>query len=218
MPVALRPAGQFTTNARDIATFARFLMSDGRTHGAIFVRADLLRAMGRPAGTEAARVGLDVGYALGLARRDRHGAVGLCHGGDIVGYRARRCLYPEERKAFFVSVKTDSESADYARIDAMLTQALRLGPAAPLGPAAAATEPLLWVGRYGPAPSRFSILSCPDRLTAGFSLSQRDGGLVQTPFMESTIRLDPAGGHLLRAEGRWRRRMCYCGMLTGSRC
>ncbi|HEY0595384.1 serine hydrolase domain-containing protein, partial [Sphingopyxis sp.] len=40
MPIALRPAGQFTTTARDMATFARFLMSDGRVGGAPFVRAD----------------------------------------------------------------------------------------------------------------------------------------------------------------------------------
>lgn len=202
MPIALRPAGQFTTTARDMAILARFLMSDGRVGGAPFVRADLLRAMGRPTGTAAARAGLGTGYALGLARRDRHGAAGLCHGGNIVGYRAMLCLYPAQRKAFFVSVNTDSERADYARIDATLAEALRLRPAMPFAPAEASMDPSPWLGRYVPAPSRFAIQSYPDLLTGGFSLTSHSDGLALTPFMGSAVGLAPAGGHLLRADGR----------------
>lgn len=202
MPIALRPAAQFTTTARDMAVLARFLMSDGRVRGAQFVRADLLRAMGRPAGTQAARAGLDAGYALGLARRDRNGAAGLCHGGNIIGYRAMLCLYPEQRKAFFVSVNTDSEGADYGRIDAMLTAALQLPPAVLHADRKASVDYTPWLGRYVPTPSRFAIQTYPDRLTGGLALDLEGQGLTLTPFMGNPMRLAPAGGPLLRVEER----------------
>ncbi|HEX8602185.1 MAG TPA: serine hydrolase domain-containing protein, partial [Pseudoduganella sp.] len=55
MPSFVRPAGQFTTTAADMARFAHFLMSDGRIGGRPFIDPALLRRMGEPTGTEAAR-------------------------------------------------------------------------------------------------------------------------------------------------------------------
>ncbi|WP_313915707.1 serine hydrolase domain-containing protein [Tahibacter sp.] len=201
MPIALRPAGQFTTTARDMAILARFLMGDGRLDGAVFVRSDLLRAMGRPTGTQAARAGLDTGYALGLVRRDRGGVIGLCHAGNIVGYHAMLCLYPEQQKAFFVSINTDSETADYARIDAAMMQALGLEPSRQ-SDTASTVDVSPWLGRYVPAPSRFAIQRYADLLAGGVSLERDSVGLAVTPFMGSPQRLAPAGGHLLKGEGR----------------
>ena len=53
MPVYLRPAGQFTTTARDLAVFGAFLLGDGRVDGRPLVAPSLLRAMGRPTTTDA---------------------------------------------------------------------------------------------------------------------------------------------------------------------
>ncbi|MDQ3040093.1 MAG: beta-lactamase family protein, partial [Pseudomonadota bacterium] len=86
VPTYVRPAGQLTTTATDIARFARFLMSDGRLQGKAFIDPALLRAMGHAPETEAARAGLRPGYGLGLYTRDRNGVVGRCHGGSTVGY------------------------------------------------------------------------------------------------------------------------------------
>ena len=94
LPVYVRPPGQFTTTAHDLALFAKFLMGDGRVGGKTIVTPSLLRAMGRASTTEAARAGLLAGYGLGLGRRDRHGVVGLCHGGDVIGFHAMLCLFP----------------------------------------------------------------------------------------------------------------------------
>lgn len=201
MPIALRPAGQFTTTAQDMAILARFLMGDGSLGDSVFIRSDLLRAMGRPSGTQAARAGLDTGYALGLVRRDRGGAIGLCHAGDIVGYHAMLCVYPEQQKAFFVSINTDSESADYAQVDAAMMQALELTPSRQAD-AASTVDISPWLGRYVPAPSRFAIQRYPDLLTGSVSLGRDHFGLAVTPFMGSPQRLAPAGGHLLKAAGR----------------
>ena len=57
-----------------------------------------------------------VGYGLGLATRDRHGAVGKCHGGSTVGYRAMLCLFPQQQRAFFVAINADIEGADYGAL------------------------------------------------------------------------------------------------------
>ncbi|MGH8076879.1 MAG: serine hydrolase domain-containing protein, partial [Lysobacter sp.] len=43
LPVYLRPAGQFTTTAHDLALFAKFLMGDGRVDGRTIVMPELLR-------------------------------------------------------------------------------------------------------------------------------------------------------------------------------
>ena len=93
LPIALRPAAQLTTTAHDLALFARFLMSDGSV-GTQLVSPDLMRARGTTVGTDAANAGLVAGYALGLARRDRYGAVGFCHNGNTVGFVANICVYP----------------------------------------------------------------------------------------------------------------------------
>ena len=71
VPSHLRPATQFTTTARDMATLARFMLGVGTLAGEQFIDSALLRAMGRPSGTEAAVAGLEAGYGLGLGRRDR---------------------------------------------------------------------------------------------------------------------------------------------------
>jgi len=118
-PMYLRPAGQFTTTAADLARFAQFLLSDGAINGREFIDEALMSSRGMAAGTEAARAGLDAGYALGLGRRDRHGVVGLCHSGNIVGFVAMLCIFPADNKAFAYSVNTDSETADYGRLNEM---------------------------------------------------------------------------------------------------
>ena len=138
-PVWLRPVAQFTTTAADMAEVARFLMGDGRIGGTPFI--DELCCGRWRARTDAAAAGLEVGYALGLTNRDRHGAVGFCHSGNIVGFRAMLCMYPEAQKAYFMSINSDSETAQYARFDELMTRALGVvHPVAPVYPEQAPAE------------------------------------------------------------------------------
>ena len=83
----MRPAGQLTTTAADLLRLLRFIASDGRIGGRSFINAELLRAMGRPAGTAAARAGVAAGYGLGLFTRDRHGTVGAVDRGPAAPRR-----------------------------------------------------------------------------------------------------------------------------------
>jgi CubicO group peptidase (beta-lactamase class C family) len=209
VPQWLRPAGQFTTTAADMGRLALFMMGDGRIGGQPFIDAALLQAMGRPQTTESARAGLPVGYALGLALRDRHGVVGRCHGGDTVGYHAMFCLFDERQRAFFIAINTDSDSADLAAFDRRLVVALDLASPTPQTRAAAAApaasaaqvDPRPWLGWYLPAPSRFETLALVDRLGA-LRLSRDGNGLRLHPPFGRGVPLTPAGGALYRAEGR----------------
>jgi len=202
LPMWLRPSAQFTTTAADMGRFARFLMGDGTVDGRTIVRGDLLRAMGRPTGTEAAEAGLEAGYALGLDGRDRHGVPGHCHSGSMVGFNAVFCLYPDQGKAFFLSMNADSEAADLTGMEAELARALGLATAA--DPPAGSPAPALadWSGTYVPAPARFETMAYMDRLTATVRVDAAQEGVLVTPFQGTGRRLLPAAGLLFRAEGR----------------
>ncbi len=204
--IYVRPAGQFTTTARDMARLARFLMGDGRIDGAVFIDPRWLRAMGTPRGTEAAMVGLQVGYGLGLSTRDRHGAVGRCHDGSILGYRAMLCLFPERRRAFFWSTNTDSESPEHRRrLDALFVKALAVDAPAP-APAPATSVAVTdlddWSGVYVPAPNRMASFAWLDTVF-GFIRVRREGTALRLkPLQSPAILLTPVGGSLLRAPDR----------------
>ena len=202
VPGYLRPATQFTTTAADMARFARFLMGDGRVDGRDFIDPELLRAMGTPQGTDAALAGLRVGYGLGLATRDRHGVVGRCHGGDGVGFVAMLCLHPEQQRAWFYSINTDSEGARYELIDQLLIGALDVAAPASHLPAAASMDPAAWLGWYVPAPNRFSQFAYLDALFGMARLQADPDGLRFTPLQSPAVVLTAVGGPLYRAADR----------------
>jgi hypothetical protein len=202
VPGYLRPATQFTTTATDMAVFARFLMGNGRIDGRAFIDAALLRAMGRPMGTEAAEAELAAGYGLGLARRDRHGVVGLCHEGSTVGYRAMLCLFPEQQRAFFVAMNADSETADYGRFDALLIQALDVTAALPAEPGSPSEDIAEWQGIYAPAPGRFASFVWLDTVLNFVRVHWDGSRLHLKPFLSDDRVLAPAGGPLWTAADR----------------
>lgn len=202
VPLHLRPAGQFATTASDMARFARFLMSSGEIEGKPAISPHLLRAMGRPFATEAAAAGLDVGYGLGLNTRDRHTVIGRCHVGTTIGFRANLCLFPDEQKAFFVSMNADVETADYERFDALLLRHLGIVgvvPAAVSVPPAGIGD---WQGIYVLAPTRTETFAYVDWLL-GFATVRWDGSRLQLrPFQGAAKLLTPSGGWLFRAQDR----------------
>ena len=206
LPIYLRPAGQFTTTARDLALFATFLLGDGEVDGRVLVSPALLREMGRPRTTDAARAGLRGGYASGLAHRDRHGVVGLCHGGAVVGFNAMLCLYPDPSaasggRAFVTVQNTDGDGRDTGRFDALMVGALGLPAArkdAPMPPPPGVAE---WQGRYVPSPNRVARFAYADFLFDSASLTW-DGQAFQYARGQRPVRtLIPSGGHRLLADG-----------------
>ncbi len=202
VPTKLRPAAQFTTTAMDMARFARFML-DGRTaDGGAFVDTALLRVMGEPSATDTAAAGLRVGYGLGLSTRDRHGVVGLCHGGNTVGYRAMLCVFPDQDRAFFIAHNADVEDAGYGRFDAMLIEALGLESLPTSTPAPRDTGTASWDGFYEPAPNRFASLAWIDAVFGIVRVRSDGGGLSVDLLMADGAHLLPAGGSLWRAQDR----------------
>lgn len=202
IPVFLRPAVQFTTTAPDMARMARFLMGDGRIDGHPFIDPQLLGALGAPSGTLAALAGLDKGHGLALAMRDRHGAVGQCHPGDSIGFKAMLCLYPRQQKAYFIAFNMDSETADYDRFNRSLIGALALAsPRAP-APASAPADIARWQGSYVPTASAVRTLRWTDAVFNTAEVRWDGRRLALRPMQGKPLALAPAGGRLFVADGR----------------
>ena len=201
-PIFLRPAGQFTTTAADLARFAQFLLGDGLIGGQPFVDEGLMRSRGRPAVTEASNGGLAAGYALGLGRRDRHGVIAYCHGGNIVGFAAMFCIFPDENKAFAYSVNTDSETADYGRFDSLFIEALSVARASPPPTDSPAADISQWRGWYTLRPNRFQTFEYLDNVFGAIHVSPADGSFTLAPIQQKPRQLRPLGGYVFSANDR----------------
>lgn len=201
-PMFLRPAGQFTTTAADLARFAQFLLSDGEIDRQPFVDESLMRSRGTPIGTRAAEVGLVAGYALGLGRRDRHGVVGYCHGGNIVGFVAMLCIFPDEHKAFAYGVNTDSETADYGRLDGLLVEALEIANAPEPNTVTPSPDIANWHGRYVLSPNRFQMFEYLDTVFGAIKVSAEGDSLVLASMQQDARELKPVGDRLYSANDR----------------
>jgi len=201
-PGFLRPAGQFTSTVSDLARLSQFQLGDGRIDGQVFIAPDAMRSRGHPAGTAAAHSGLVAGYALGLGRRDRHGVVGFCHAGNIVGFVAMQCVFPTEGKAFAYSVNTDSETADYGRIDSLLIEALGIAAA----PAPESASPALdigeWRGWYVMRPNRFQTFEYLDTVFGALRVSGQPQAFDLTYLQQSPRQLRSVGGYFYAASDR----------------
>lgn len=201
-PVFLRPAAQFTTTANDLGRYLRFQLGDGAIEGRPFIDRSLIRALGRASTTEAARAGLPAGYGLGLARRDRHGVVGYCHGGNIAGFVAMLCLFPQERKAYAYAANTDSETADYGRIDGLLIDALGIAEAPEPAGARPAADAGDWAGYFVPEPNRFETFAWLDTVFGWLRISAPDGTFALSSLQRGDRQLRPVGDYLFVAEDR----------------
>ncbi|HLL12274.1 MAG TPA: serine hydrolase domain-containing protein [Rubrivivax sp.] len=163
-PVGVRPAARLVTTASDMARLLQFLLGDGTLNGQPFISPGFWKQRGL-AETDAWRAGLRSGYGLGLSTRDRHGAVGLCHGGSIAGWRAMLCAYPQAQAGFFVAFNQDREDARYDAFDAMLVHAI--GVSTPAHPELAGPIPEAersFSGLYTASPSRLSQTMLIERL------------------------------------------------------
>ena len=198
----LRPAAQFTTTAIDLARFARFLMSDGAIEGRPFIEEPLMRSRAVPFGTEAADAGLIAGYALGLGRRDRNGVVGYCHGGNIVGFVAMLCVFPDENKAYAYSVNTDSETADYEQLNRLFIEELDVSPARTPRRQETDADMSDWFGRYVLSPNRFQMFEYLDIVFGAIRVYEKDDDLVLTSMQRGDRVLTPVGSRLFAADDR----------------
>lgn len=200
--IPVRPASQFTTTAEDMATFARFLMSDGMVDGRQLVEAGLLRAMAAPTLTEAAQAGLAAGYAHGLLRRERWGMTGKCHFGNIGTFRAMFCMYPAHQRAFFASYNSDPEQGNFSRVDSLLASALGVPHTTAMPTTSPGVDPAEWDGWYVVRPNRFEQFAYLDELMGIMRIGWNGSTLDLRPVQGTPLSLEPVGGALFRLAGR----------------
>lgn len=203
LPMFLRPAGQFTTTAKDMALFARFLMSDGTVNGKSFIDKVFLNQMGNPKSTESYKNGLKSGYQFGLSYRDRYGVVGKFHRGNTIGYRATFYLFPEQKKGFFISYNTDSETADYEKFNRIfinhlgITKHEKQKTKDNLSPSFKEFD-----GYYKMNPIRFKMFAYLDLLFNSIKVKLENNKLVIKSIQKEDYDLLPVGDNLFRKRDR----------------
>ena len=199
VPMFLRPAGQFTTTAKDMHLLLRFLLGSGSVNGVDLIAPRYLERLGRPSTTEAYLAGLSAGHGLALATRDRHGVVGECHPGTTFGFRAFLCLFRAERKAFFYAINADDESANYERFTEYFIDRLNVAAVteAPIVRVSALSK---YTGLYTLAPPNMAEFAWLDWLFNSLWLSehQQHIGLVMRSLQGSQRLLLPVENGLFR--------------------
>lgn len=203
IPMFLRPAGQFTTTAKDMAQFAKFLMSDGTTNGKPFIVKALLNQMGYPTSTESYKNGLKSGYQFGLSYRDRYGVIGKFHRGNTIGYRATFYLFPEQKKGFFISYNTDSETANYEKFNTIFIN--HLGVTKPEKQKIKNNLPPNFKGfdgYYKMNPFQFEMFAYLDLLFNSIKVKLENNKLVIKSIQKEDYDLLPVGDNLFRKKDR----------------
>ncbi|GAB3201964.1 CubicO group peptidase (beta-lactamase class C family) [Pontibacter aydingkolensis] len=201
-PMYIRPAGQFTTTAHDMGLFLRFMMSDGIINGKSFIDKAFLSQLGKAYQTDASRLGLPLGYALGASYRDRHGVIGLTHGGNIVGYRAMMYMFPKEQKAFFIAHNMDSETADYHIFNKLLIEHLDIAAQSPPIAKESTADLADWNGYYVPAITKVVPFGLADYLSSFTKVEVTPQGASFSPFQKEPVILHYLGNHTFIAEGK----------------
>ncbi|WP_278404695.1 serine hydrolase domain-containing protein [Pseudoalteromonas ruthenica] len=194
----LRPSGQFTTTAPDMAKFIRFLLHDGRVNGERLIAVHHMARLATPLHTHAQRAGLNIGHGLAFASRDRHQVLGMCHPGTTFGFRAYICLFPEQKKGFFYAINTDNETSDYERFNKLFINELDINKATPVAPKGNAIERSALPGVYTPSPNSMAEFEFMDMLFHFVWLEQANEHLVVKSLQKEDKQLLAIEGGLFR--------------------
>jgi len=158
--------------------------------------------LGYPDNTNAEKEGLKIGHGLAFAMRDRHGVVGMCHPGTTLGFRANICLFPEEKKAFFYSINTDSETADYEQFNEIFINHLSIKKAQQTQASDKVMDTSTLEGLYLPAPNNMAEFEWLDLMFNFKWLTQQDNQLVMKSLQKKDRVLIPVSTSLLSATDR----------------
>ncbi|MBQ4847446.1 serine hydrolase domain-containing protein [Pseudoalteromonas sp. MMG005] len=202
VPMYLRAAGQFTTTAPDMTKFMAFILSNGQLKGEAFIQADLMALLAIADNTDAKKAGLPMGHGLAFATRDRHDAVGMCHPGGTFGFKAYICLYPNEKKGFFYSINTDSETANTEQFNALFIQYLKLKSAKLPEPKPELQHNSDVDGFYILAPNNMAEFAFIDKLFNFIWVTASEQHMVINSLQSSPIRLSYIGNNLYQQAGR----------------
>jgi len=202
VPIYLRPAGQFSTTALDMAKFMLFLLGNGQLYGKPFIRPELMNMIGVPNNTDAKNKGLEIGHGLALAARDRHGVVGFCHPGTTFGFRAYICLFPEDKKAFFYAINADVETSNYEKFNEILINHLALKNADPVKAERQVANLSKVEGIYVPSPNNMAEFEWLDMMFNFKWLVAKNNKVIIKSLQNDDRELLPLNSNLFRASDR----------------
>ena len=190
LPMYLRPAGQFTTNADDVGKFLRFMMSDGLIKGKVFILPEYLNAVGKPQKTDAYQYGVPYGDGLGAYARDRYGVVGIAKNGNTLGFTAMTYMFPNDKKGFFIVFNMDSETANYDLFNEVLVKHLNLPTHKLITKANKLTNELKsWNGYYIPVITKVKPFGLLDILFSHTKVETLQNGALLLPFQGKEKKL-----------------------------
>ena len=202
VPSYLRPAGQFTTTAPDMAKFMNFLLNEGKVKGQNFVKPEHMRMLTNPFNTKAHMAGLNIGHGLAFANRDRHNVLGMCHPGTTFGFRAYICIFPDEKKGFFYAANTDNETADYEKFNEFFINKLSVVSASIAETTGKEIGLSKLEGIYLPSPNNMAEFEFIDMLFNFIWLKQSNAYLLMKSLQNADRRLIQVKDHLFRDVNR----------------
>lgn len=202
VPNYLRPAGQFTTTAPDMAKFIKFLLNDGKLNGKSYVNPEHMQMLTKPLNTKAQNAGLNIGHGLAFANRDRHNVLGMCHPGTTFGFRAYICLFPEEKKGFFYAINTDNETSDYEKFNKLFINQLNIASPTVSEPSGKSVQLSKFQGIYIPSPNNMAEFEFMDMLFNFIYLEESNQNLLIKSLQNVDRRLQYIGEGLFRDVNR----------------
>lgn len=203
MPMYLRAAGQFVTNAEDMGKFLYFMMSDGIINGAQFISEKYLLNIGKQTTTDAYIMGVPYGDALGAYSRDRYGVVGIAKNGNTLGFVSMIYMFPAYKKAFFIGFNMDSEISNYDLFYAALIKHISL-PRKPFISSSCTVEEEInrWDGYYVPVITKVFPFRLIDIIFSHTKVEILKSGAKLIPFQGRPKNLTYQGGNLFSMEDR----------------
>jgi hypothetical protein len=111
-------------------------------------------------------------------------------------------MFPEQHKAFAYSVNTDSEIANYGRLDRLFIENLGIEHAPTPRSGQASADIADWYGRYVLSPNRFQMFAYLDTVFGAIGIEAKDGSLAMTSPQRATRILRPVGDQLFSANDR----------------
>jgi hypothetical protein len=111
-------------------------------------------------------------------------------------------VFPESKKAFFISHNMDSETADYEKFNEILIRHLNPEKAGQFAESINPADLSDWEGYFVPVVSRVQPLAYLDALASFTKVSIENDKVVLSPFQKSSKELSYTGGNTLTAAGK----------------
>ena len=202
--IYLRPAGNMSSSAHDMARFVQMLLGWGELGDAFVIDPEYLGNMEQPRTTLAAEAGLRNGYGSGIFARLDLPYTMLGHNGGIDGFLSSYAYSPSRDVGFVVLLNSTGPGAGEAmqRLSRMAVSYLKrdVTPPDKLEATVEASTLDQYVGFYQDASPRNQFTWPVQSLLAGQSIARVGGRLIAQPVFGESVPLIPVSASTFRLE------------------